>query len=317
MPTIDFTTFNEESLRNFKPVLAKSVSPDWWKKMKIFQAVRGRRAQTIRACPAMHDWLKSGWYIVANRDMEVLVGQDREGLADENYVTRDSSDSGYSSPSHPSDQFDNAFDYIKNGKGHVKDAFKMRNPWNIITPSGYSTFYLEPFLFQNDYFATWQGIIDTDKFNTNLDNSQIIFYPKTEESFTITEGTPLVQVIPYKREEWTATYQLKDAKTWHENRSEYTTHTDMPGMDEYGRTEYDLIKASWDENSPHAKTARKKLGPYRVEGYWEEKGQFYDEDEPPPECPAHVKDNEMDYSGAFESDVEEQLEMDLGDGDGS
>ena len=91
----------------------------------------------------------------------------------------------------------------------------------------------------------------------------------------------------------------------------------MPGMDEYGRTEYDLIKASWDENSPHAKTARKKLGPYRVEGYWEEKGQFYDEDEPPPECPAHVKDDEMDYSGAFESDVEEQLEMDLGDGDGS
>ena len=101
MPTRDFTTFNEESLRNFKPVLAKSLSPYWWKKMKIFQAVRGRRAQTIRACPAMHDWLKSGWYIVANRDMEVLVGQDREGLADENYVTRDSSDSGYSSPSHP------------------------------------------------------------------------------------------------------------------------------------------------------------------------------------------------------------------------
>jgi len=300
MPTIDFTTFNEESLRNFKPVLAKTVSPDWWKKMKIFQAVRGRRAQTIRACPAMHDWLKSGWYILANRDMEILVGQDREGLADENYITRDASDSGYSSPSHPSDQFDNAFDYIKNGKGHVKDAFKMRNPWNIITPAGYSTFYLEPFLFQNDYFATWQGIIDTDRFNTNLDNSQIIFYPKTEESFTITKGTPLVQIIPYKREEWTATYQLKDAKTWHENRSEYTTHTDMPSMDEQGRTEYDKVK----------KEEEKRLGPYRIEGYWEEKGQFFGEDEPPPECPAHIKtkdpyDND-EYSKSFELDIEDE-----------
>ena len=43
MPTIDFTTFNERSLRDFKPVLAKSISPNWWKKLKIFQAVRGRR----------------------------------------------------------------------------------------------------------------------------------------------------------------------------------------------------------------------------------------------------------------------------------
>ena len=277
MPTIDFTTFNEESLRNFKPVLAKSVAPDWWKKMKIFQAVRGRRTQTIRSCPAMHDWLKSGWYILANRDIEVLVGQDREGLSNENFITLDSSDSGYNSPSHPSEQFDNAFDYIKNNKGHVKDAFKMRNPWNIITPPGYSTFYLEPFLFQNDYFATWQGIIDTDKFNTNLDNSQIILYPKTEESFTITKGTPLVQVIPYKREEWTATYQLKDAKTWHENRNKYTTNADMPAMDEQGQTKYDSYKTNEE----------KKLGPYRAEGYWQEKGQFYGEDGPPPECPFH------------------------------
>ena len=283
MPTIDFTTFNERSLRDFKPVLAKSLSPDWWKKLKIFQAVRGRRTQTIRACPAMHDWLKSGWYILANRDIEVLVGQDREGLSNENFITRDHTNSGYNSPSHPSEQFDNAFDYIKNTKGHVKDAFKMRNPWNIITPDGYTCFYLDPFLFQNNHFAVWQGIIDTDKFNTNQDNSQIIFYPKVEHSFVIPEGTPLVQIIPYRREEWTATYQLKDAKVWHENRSKYTSNADMPSMDEQGRREYDSYK---DEES-------KSLGPYRKEGYWQEKGQFYSEEEPPPECPFHKGEKDV------------------------
>ena len=71
MPTIDFTTFNEDSLRDFKPVLAKNLLPDWWKKMKVNQAIRGKFVQTIRACPAMHDWTKSGWYIVSNRDMRV------------------------------------------------------------------------------------------------------------------------------------------------------------------------------------------------------------------------------------------------------
>ena len=80
MPTIDFTTFNDNTIRDFNPILAKSIMPDWWKKMKLFQAVRGKRTQTIRACPAMDDWLKSGWYILANRDMDVLVGQDRDGL---------------------------------------------------------------------------------------------------------------------------------------------------------------------------------------------------------------------------------------------
>ena len=37
----------------------------------------------------------------------------------------------------------------------------------------------------------------------------------------------------------------------------------------------------------------KKLGPYRKEGYWQEKGQFYDESEPPPECPFHKGDKDV------------------------
>tara|TARA_B100001248_G_scaffold128044_1_gene95961 strand:- start:96 stop:995 length:900 start_codon:yes stop_codon:yes gene_type:complete len=284
MPTIDFTTFNENTLRNFKPVMAKKIQPDWWKKMKVFQAVRGRRTQTIRACPAMHDWTKSGWYLLANRDIEVLCGSDRMSLSDENFTTKDTTRKSYESPTHPSDQFDNAFDYLKDGEfGHVKDAFKMRNPWNIITPPGYSTYYVDPFLFQNKFFAVWQGIIDTDKFNVNQDNSQIIFYPRVNESFTIKEGTPLCQVIPFKREEWIATYQLKDAKIWHENRSKYTTHEDVPTMDEQGRTKY----------NDQVKEKPNTLGPYRNEGYWQEKGQFYSETEPPPECPMHSMDKDF------------------------
>ena len=289
MPTIDFTTFNEETLRNFKPVLAKSVMPSWWKKMKIFQSIRGRRIQTIRACPAMHDWTKSGWYLLANRDMEILCGSERD-LTSTKFATKDPSGKKYESPTHPSDQFDNAFDYIEDGEfGQVKDAFKMRNPWNIQTPKGYSTYYMDPFLFQNKYFACWQGIIDTDEFNVNQDNSQIIFYPKVNHSFTIPKGTPLCQIIPFKREEWVATYQLKDNKIWHENRSMYTSNHDMMTMDEQGRTKYDVAISG----AKKQKDKPMSLGPYRNEGYWKEKGQFYSEEEPPPECPMHGMDKDF------------------------
>ena len=56
-----------------------------------------------------------------------------------------------------------------------------------------------------------------------------------------------------------------------------TSHHDMATMDEQGRTKYD----------DQIKTKLNSLGPYRNEGYWKEKGQFYSEGEPPPECPMH------------------------------
>ena len=40
------------------------------------------------------------------------------------------------------------------------------------------------------------------------------------------------------------------------------------------------------------KSKPNSLGPYRNEGYWQEKGQFYSEEEPPPECPFHGVKND-------------------------
>lgn len=275
MPTIEFNTYNEQTLKDVKPVLAKSVSPDWWKQMKFSEYNRGNLITTIRACPAMDDWLKSGWYVLANRDIEVI-------MYDGQSVTKETLESGERhgprivSPSHPSNQALGSFEYLgKNAP--VKDAFKMRNPWNVKTPPGYSCFYLDPFLFQNEYFATWQGIIDTDKFNTNQDNSQIIFYPKVNHSFIIKKGTPMCQIIPYKRDTWTATYQLRSTKNWFNNESVHTMTDENRSITDLNRlTKYNDQNKSFN-----------KMGPYRNEGYWKEKGQFYSEDNPPPECPFH------------------------------
>jgi hypothetical protein len=275
MPTIDFIAHNEKTIRDFKPVLAKSVSPEWWKKAKVGMHVKGDFVQTIRSCPAMDDWLKSGWYVLANRDIEVIM-YDGQSVTKETRESGERHRPGVVSPSHPSNQALDSFEYLgKNAP--VKDAFKMRNPWNVKTPPGYSCFYLDPFLFQNEYFATWQGIIDTDKFNTNQDNSQIIFYPKVNHSFIIKKGTPMCQIIPYKRDTWTATYQLRSTKNWFNNESVHTMTDENRSITDLNR----LTKYQDRENEFN------KMGPYRNEGYWKEKGQFYSEDNPPPECPFH------------------------------
>jgi len=283
MPTIEFTTYDKETVENWRPVLAKSIQPDWWKTMKVQQNIRGQKAQTLRSCPAMDDWLKTGWLICAKRDMEVKVSPNSSA------ANTDKGDS-LSSPTHPAAQAGHHFTYLHEDDAPTRDAFKMKAPWNIITPPGYSCLYLDPFLFQNKYFATWQGMIDTDAFNVNMDNSQIIFYPRTDKDFTIKAGTPLVQIIPYRREDWTASYITYDNKSWQENRSVRTTHREgedgskLKTMDEWNR-------------SPELREEKRHIegmaGAYRRIKYWNEKGKMFKEDNPPPECPMHNPDLEQ------------------------
>lgn len=275
MPTINFITNNSDTLKYFKPVLAKSVMPEWWKTAKVEMAVGSEVVQTIRACPAMDDWTKSGYYILANRDIHVSSGDKRLENGNRKFFTIND-EGNYASPSHPAEQMLNLFQEV--GDKYPKDAFKMRNPWNLQTPPGYSVLFLDPFLFTGRAFCVWQGIVDSDRFKNNQDNAQIIFYPKTDNSFTIKAGTPLVQMLPFKRENWTASYQWQDAKTSVENRtrSYHSSNEEFDTMDTWARYGYEEKERDG-----------KKMGPYRQEGYWINKNKNFKEDGPPPECPFH------------------------------
>ena len=83
-----------------------------------------------------------------------------------------------------------------------KMAFKFKLDFLITTPKGTSTYWLDPFLFNNPFFHAWQGIIDTDSFNQLTTNNMCIFYPKADNSFIIPKGTPIVQVVPFVRYPW-------------------------------------------------------------------------------------------------------------------
>ena len=271
MPTIDFITYNEETLRDFKPILAKDYLPEWWKNQKIHEVNTGLVGHTIQACPAMDDWLKIGWYIIANKDHEIICGKDYGEDRDIQFTT----DSPDASPSHPHSQF-GPFVFLE--EHPIKDAFKFKMPWNIILPEGYSMFYFDPFLFQNKWFSVWPGIIDGDGFNKNMDNAQLILYPRQQKSFTIKKGTPICQIIPFRREEWVASYQVRGFNDYITNLSKHTTqHEPIPKNMTMEETE-PLLKRD---------NVKFKSGGYRRNGLWKPKGKFFTEESPPPECPMH------------------------------
>jgi|TARA_B110001454_G_C12678267_1_gene416802 hypothetical protein len=289
MPTIEFTAYSEDTVKNFKPVLAQRVKPDWWKRMRVQELVQGQHVHTIRACPAMDDWTKMGWYLLANRDIGVINGNNPTDDDDVKFTTMDFEGLSYNSSTHPHSQMGNVFNYMEPHEAPIKDAFKMKNPWNIVTPKGYSCFYLDPFLHQNKFFKTWQGIIDTDSFNKNIDNAQIIFYPVVSHSFIIKKGTPLCQIIPFKRDEWKGSYQLRDHEEYMKVESNITSPYDSDDPTKRPMPE-------WNRENPRD-GMKFSLGSYRKHGYWAEKSKFFKEDAPPPECPIHKDETqtEMDF----------------------
>ena len=85
------------------------------------------------------------------------------------------------------------------GNSNCNKIFKVNSPWRIKTPKGYSCIFTAPFNRPELPLQVLTGIVDTDtyhsvnfSFNINLEIGEHL----------IEANTPLVQVIPFKRESW-------------------------------------------------------------------------------------------------------------------
>jgi len=87
------------------------------------------------------------------------------------------------------------------GQDSFNHVFKWLFDYVVKTPSGYSTLFTHP-LNRNDLpFTTFAGIVDTDTHPVAL-NFPFKLNKFEGDSLVIPEGTPIVQMIPFKREQW-------------------------------------------------------------------------------------------------------------------
>ena len=87
--------------------------------------------------------------------------------------------------------------------GYQNYVFRYLNTWIPITPPGYSCLITSPFGHKNLPFHAITGIVDTDKSRLDLSNPGWI---KNGFEGVIEKGTPIVQVIPFKRDNWKAEF---------------------------------------------------------------------------------------------------------------
>lgn len=76
---------------------------------------------------------------------------------------------------------------------------KFHNYWSIRTPPGWSCLFLPPLNRPNPVFECLAGVVDTD------DYPALIHFPffatAPDGVYPIPAGTPLVQVIPFRRDD--------------------------------------------------------------------------------------------------------------------
>ena len=84
---------------------------------------------------------------------------------------------------------------------------KWINPWGIKTPKGYSIF-IKNLPHRESIFTILEGVVDTDEYHVPV-NFPFVINDVNFEGL-IPAGTPIAQILPFKRENWKMTSGLKE-----------------------------------------------------------------------------------------------------------
>lgn len=172
-----------------KPVSSLRAAPDYFKKIKP-QSSGHPSSGTVKRCVPFLDALSSGFIIPLWADMYVLA---RNGELSVDFPPN--LPMAESLGNHPIDQIPD-HPLSKNPYGGIQ--LKFINPWIISTEDGVSCLFTSPLNHMEGRFKVLDGVVDTDTYYNNI-NFPFIWTGGSGE-FVVPKGTPLVQVIPFRRE---------------------------------------------------------------------------------------------------------------------
>lgn len=210
MPKIFFEKLSEEiSIFCRHPEPASSAIPEVWKNLDKFNYEKKsdfpknlphRDYATIRLCPAINDSMNFG-YIVFN-PVDIFIDASQEDYIEwytppsKLFVFENNEPMNLVSFHPPED-----YPGFKIPEEFHKSILKINPLFGIKTEPGYSCWITHPINNNILPFRAVDGIVDTDVFPTR---SPFAFFIRKNFKGIVKAGTPLIQVIPFKREEFTS-----------------------------------------------------------------------------------------------------------------
>lgn len=193
---IKFFSIDEKIPNSLCPKPASLSLPDWYKNQEPYNTkdkknINGQIPKaTIKRCIPIFDSITSGYIIFSTVDIYITQKNGNPFFHWPINIADDRPPIDF----HENDQF---FQHPK--FKNLPNLPKFFNPWVIKTPNGYSCFITNP-MHRELPFEILPGIVDTDNYNVPV---EFPFYLKDQKwEGMIPSGTPIAQVIPFKREDW-------------------------------------------------------------------------------------------------------------------
>lgn len=200
MKTITFIPIDDTVIGKFQPPIpAYKCLPEWYNQQPAYTeeemlvSDNGIPNITVKKCMPILDDMLAGYIIKLGSDLLVTQSENDDTHAGMQWSIQNA-------PSFISTHSTAQVSHFPMPQGYSIHPFKFTNYWRIKTPPGYSCMFRHPFYHvSNQPFYTLSGIVDTD-----LHPIAVNFPFLLNKSFSgvIEEGTPIVQIIPFKRQEW-------------------------------------------------------------------------------------------------------------------
>lgn len=187
-PKLTFRCAPEDEGIIAPPIPAKTVLPDWFRKLAPVDKARVSATDhglTVKRCMPFLDAMMAGWVIPAAATLRLEI-----------------SDGGRTV--HAGWEFDkvmvsNHHPYqVAGNPAEPRPPCKLHNYWTIETSPGWSCLFVPLLNRESPIIEVLAGIVDTDTYQS------LIHFPfiaiAQDGIHTIEKGTPLVQVIPFRRQ---------------------------------------------------------------------------------------------------------------------
>ena len=184
----------ESDINDFNGIIpALKAVPQWYK--RIPKKVTGKSMDheheedlvTVKSCVPFLDAFTTGYFMTLGQ--ELLVERTEIGP-----VIR------YKTEPNPTGFRPSALtDPMPTPTGYGNEHFVWHTTATVKLPPGYSALYTHPINRFELPFFTVSAVVDAD---TGIPGGNIPFYLKENFEGIIPKGTPIIQIIPFKRDEW-------------------------------------------------------------------------------------------------------------------
>ena len=177
------------------PVPARKTIPEWYKKSTRFRDGNKyelkdteKNFMDIKSCVPFFDSLNSGY--VQKLWFDIYIESDENNA--EIYCRTDQNNIIARRPDISSKHFPTPY-------WCAKTKFTFVYPYSLLTPPGYSTIFTQPFNQFDSPLVFLTGIVDTDILVTN---GSYPFFVRKNFKGVVKAGTPIIQMVPFKRDSW-------------------------------------------------------------------------------------------------------------------